>query len=178
MGSIVAMDWLRANEDRGARRGHLGPPPIQPAVKVPVWKARAAKILTRLWPGLQMDNELDSQMIATDSGRHRRLRRRSARAPLGHPPLAHRVQRRPATASPLTPRATRPPLLATWGTPRIQSSAVPAWRPSLPSTARRSSSCRAPGLKHEVHNEPGNAAFTEEIGRWLLAHLDGGPTQG
>ena len=30
-----------------------------------------------------------------------------------------------------------------------------------------------PGLKHEVHNEPGNAAFTQEIGEWMLKHPHG-----
>ena len=65
MGSIIAMDWLRSNEDR-VRAMAISAPPFEPAVAIPAWKTKSAGLLSRLWPSLQMDNELDPDMICTD----------------------------------------------------------------------------------------------------------------
>ncbi|TNE92227.1 MAG: alpha/beta hydrolase [Deltaproteobacteria bacterium] len=175
MGSIITMDWLRANEDR-VQAAAISAPPFEPAVKVPMWKAQGAKILTRVWPSLQLDNELSSDMICTD---------RAVVDAYEADPLVHHW----ATPRWLTEfNAARgrigdhvgrytTPLLITWGTedPII----------SDPAARQFGSDYRAEiellprsGLKHEVHNEPGNDAFTREIAGWMLAHLDGAPAQG
>ncbi|MCO4744483.1 MAG: lysophospholipase [Proteobacteria bacterium] len=173
MGSVVTMDWLRSNEDR-VHAAIICAPPFENAVKVPKWKSGAAGLLSKLWPTLKMDNELDSSMIATDS---------AVVAAYDADPLVHGW---------VTPRwfveflaaierilehngRYTSPLLVTWGTedPIIANRGVDKFIDHYHAAA---TSMPRDGLKHEVHNEPGNEAFTAEIGAWILDQLDGSPS--
>lgn len=172
MGSLIAMDWLRSNEDR-VRAVGISAPPFEPAVKVPAWKTQAAKVLTKLWPGLQMDNELDSTMIATDPAV---IQAYDADPLVHHWATPRWLTEFNGARERISAHAGRytTPLLVTWGVldPIIAGRGVEAFAASY---CAKIALLPREGLKHEVHNEPGNAAFTEEIGRWLLdaASADG-----
>ena len=171
MGSIVALDWLRHHEDRVFAAGISGSP-IEVAAPVPAWKTGAAGLLSKLWPSLQMDNELDSAMLATD------------------PAVAESYDKDPLVHSWATPRwltefngararikehAARyaTPLLATWGSedPIISGPALQAfvdsWKAPTLALPRA-------GMRHEVHNEPEHPAYTTEIADWFMARHEEG----
>jgi len=65
MGGLIVLNFVE--EYPNAADGVIASSPgLSPGMKVPVLKGAAAKILSRLWPALTFDNELDSSVLSHD----------------------------------------------------------------------------------------------------------------
>jgi len=65
MGGLVALDYLRhANRATGII---ISAPLLGVAVEAPRWKTTLGKLLSNVWPTLQMGNEIDSTLVCTDA---------------------------------------------------------------------------------------------------------------
>lgn len=63
MGGLVTLDHLR---DGPAWAAVVSAPALAASVEAPTWKLAAAGLLSRVWPGLHMDNEIPSTAICSD----------------------------------------------------------------------------------------------------------------
>jgi alpha-beta hydrolase superfamily lysophospholipase len=67
MGGLVALDALISGLDNGVEALVLSDPNVAVAVDAPVIKVMGAKLLSRILPGLSLDNELDAALISRDA---------------------------------------------------------------------------------------------------------------
>jgi len=66
MGGLVVLDALINGLDNGVEALVLSDPNVAVAVDAPAIKVMGAKLLSRILPGLSLDNELDAAMISRD----------------------------------------------------------------------------------------------------------------
>jgi alpha-beta hydrolase superfamily lysophospholipase len=67
MGGLVALDALISGLDNGVEALVLSDPNVAVAVDAPAIKVMGAKLLSRILPGLSLDNELDAALISRDT---------------------------------------------------------------------------------------------------------------
>jgi alpha-beta hydrolase superfamily lysophospholipase len=67
MGGLVALDALINGLDNGVEALVLSDPNVAVAVDAPAIKVMGAKLLSRILPGLSLDNELDAALISRDT---------------------------------------------------------------------------------------------------------------
>ena len=66
MGGLIVLSFVESYPN-SADGVIASSPGLRPGMKVPVIKGAVAKILSRIWPSLTFDNELDSNSISHDS---------------------------------------------------------------------------------------------------------------
>ena len=65
MGGLMVLNYAEKHPD-AVHAVVASSPGLNPGMKVPVVKGGAAKIISRIWPSLSFDNELDSSKISHD----------------------------------------------------------------------------------------------------------------
>lgn len=168
MGTMVSLDHLRD----ASPWGYVGSATtVGVAVKAPMWKLKGAKFLSKVWPGLPQSNEIPLEHICSD------------------PAVLAAYEADPLVFSTITPR---------WfvemqkAQQRIHAAAAhyttPAYIPygsddriisieSLIDFAGRYGAditlARQANMRHEVFNEPDNAAVLAGVVDWLNANNPG-----
>jgi alpha-beta hydrolase superfamily lysophospholipase len=166
MGGLVILDHLRDAEVWAAV---TTAPLLGVAIEAPGWKTGAANFLSRLWPGLSLGNEIDTDLLCTD----RTVVEEYVADPLIYSTVTARwyteLMEAMARVNSAAPTYDIP-LFVAWGK-----------RDKLVSTQAIEDFCAqygAPvhtmgcdGCYHEILNEPAKYEILEQIVTWLDARL-------
>ncbi|MAY80917.1 MAG: hydrolase [Deltaproteobacteria bacterium] len=165
MGGLVALDLAINGLPNGISALALSDPNVAVAIEAPTVKVMGARLLSKLFPGLSLDNELDSKLISRD------------------PAVVEKYNADPLVYSTITPRwytemvksqervvdhstAYTLPLLMLLG----EGDAICDWKASE-ALARNwggtAKTIRYPELYHEIFNEPEKEQVISDLVQWL-----------
>jgi acylglycerol lipase len=165
MGGLVSLDVAINGLPNGISALALSDPNVAVAFEAPAIKVMGAKVLSRLLPGLSLDNELDSKLISRD------------------PAVVEKYNADPLVYSTITPRwftemvksqarviahstAYTLPLLMLLG----EGDAICDWKASAALARNWGGAAKTityPELYHEIFNEPEKEKVIADLVQWL-----------
>ena len=166
MGGLLTLDYLRDHLESGLSGAVLSNPCLAVAVKAPVVKVAAGKLLSRVLPRLRLDNELDTSLLCRDPEAVRAYEQ----DPLVHRKISTRLYTSLVAAMDRVGRAEStiklPTLWLIGDQDKIcDPQASLAFVGQLDSTEVETH--RWPQAFHEIHNGPDKIEFVTAVGTWL-----------
>jgi alpha-beta hydrolase superfamily lysophospholipase len=169
LGGLIALAYALRNPQR-LRGVIVSSPALRVAVEVPWYKALPGRLLSRLWPGLTMGNELDPTALSHDAS----VVQAYIEDPLVHDRISVRafteLMRAMAATLRQAPSLRVPVLIMQAGDDRLVSpEGSKRFYEALTLEDRQLTLYG--GYFHELFNEVGRDAVFQEVEAWLSRHL-------
>jgi alpha-beta hydrolase superfamily lysophospholipase len=164
MGGLIALLTVLEHRRPGPDLLVLSAPALGAAIPAPL--RAVTPLAARLVPGLPVPSPIGMHQLATDPEVGRAYLADRVNVRTASPTLGAELLRSMRWANAHLAELDVPTLVVHGGDDRLVPTASSAPLAALPGVERRV----LPGLRHEVCNEPDNAALVAEIARWIFAH--------